>query len=602
MNIKNDLLDCILPSSIDFRNPGYWIVDDIYFSGLIVTNYSTKQNIGWILPLFNLSFDVDISMFYEKLDSVKVIRELTYYIGDIGGAIKTVNSNQMDIDIVKKSYDDAKYIRHQMQVEKENLYNLCIYMSVFSKELTELKFNLTRLEGICASMGLQTRRALFRQEQILNTMLPICENSNDLKGSASRNVLTSSIISTYPFVSSELYDESGILIGENTQNNSLIVVDRFDSSKYKNSNMCILGTSGAGKSFFTKLMILRNRYLNISQFVIDPEGEYYKVCDKLDGTYMKLGGGNDTYINVMDIRENAFSDDEDSKGYLLDKLEKLKLFFSLIFKEISTREEILLEEKVIECYSLKGISFNDDSLYINDDKKVRIKRVFKSSKDMPLLEDLYKCLEKDDETKNLAMQLKPYINGSMSYFNKYTNIDTNNKLIVADISKLDKNAMVLGMYVIIDMFWDRIKQNKGEKKIIYIDEIWRLIGSSGNEKTAEFIYKIFKTIRKFGGAATAITQDVSDFFSLEDGKYGKAIVNNSALKFILQLEEEDIKILKNILDLSEEEVLKIKNFNRGYGLLFSNKNRVVSKINANTFEYALITTDRKDFENNFNED
>ena len=202
MDIKNDLLDCILPASIDFNNPSFWVIDDVYFSGLIVTNYSTKQNMGWILPLFNLDFDVDISMFYEKLDSPKVIRELTYYIGDIGGAIKTVNSNQMNIDIVKKSYEDAKYIRHQMQVEKENLYNLCLYMSVFSKNLEELKFNLTRLEGICATMGLQTRRALFRQEQILNTMLPICDNSKDLKGSASRNVLTSSLISTYPFVSS----------------------------------------------------------------------------------------------------------------------------------------------------------------------------------------------------------------------------------------------------------------------------------------------------------------------------------------------------------------------------------------------------------------
>jgi len=157
--------------------------------------------------------------------------------------------------------------------------------------------------------------------------------------------------------------------------------------------------------------------------------------------------------------------------------------------------------------------------------------------------------------------------------------------------------MVLGMYIVIDMFWDRIKKNKGEKKIIYIDEIWKLIGSSGNSQTAEFIYKIFKTIRKYGGAATAITQDVSDFFSIEDGKYGKAIVNNSALKFILQLEEEDIRILENILNLSQEEILKIKNFDRGYGLLFSNKNRVVAKINANKFEYNLITTDRKDFEN-----
>jgi len=598
---RNDLIDCILPSAIDFSNPLYLCMDDMYFSGIIVTNYAVSQKAGWILPLFNLDFDVDISMFYEKLNSAKVIRELTYYIGDISGAIKTANSNQQDIDVIKKSYEDAKYIRHQMQVEKENLYNLCIYLSVFSKSLEELKFNLTRIEGICATMGLQTRRALFRQEQILNTMLPICKNSKDLKKSASRNVLTDGLTSTYPFISSELYDAEGILIGENVQNNSLIVIDRFDSKKYKNPNMCVLGTSGAGKSFFVKLMILRNRYMEINQFVIDPDGEYYKVCDELNGTCIKLGNNNGQYINIMDIRENAFSDNEEKVGYLTDKLSKLKPFFALLFKDMTYEESVFLEEKIIECYAKKGISFDDNSLYKDFDGKVRLKKEFKGSKDMPLLEELYQCLEVDEKTKALALKLKPYISGGMSFFNNYTNIDLGNKLVVADISKLNEEIIPICMYLIIDIFWDRIKQNKGQKKIIYIDEIWRLIGGTGNLQTAEFIYKIFKTIRKYGGAATAITQDVSDFFALSDGKYGKAVINNSALKFILQLEEEDIKILKEVLKVSDEEILQIKNFDRGFGLLFSNKNRVVTKVDANKFEYNLITTDRKDFEMGFYE-
>ena len=595
-NGRNDLIDCILPSAIDFTNPLYFCMDDMYFSGIIVTNYATTQRMGWLLPLFNLDFDVDISMFYEKLNSTKVIRELTYYIGDIGGAIKTVNSNQQDIDVIKKSYEDAKYIRHQLQVEKEELYNLCIYLSVFSRDLDELKFNLTRIESICATMGLQTRRGLFRQEQLLNAMLPICKNSKDLEKSAARNVLTEGLSSTYPFISSELYDDDGILIGENVQNNSLIVIDRFDSAKYKNPNMCVLGTSGAGKSFFVKLMLLRNRYMGISQFVIDPEGEYNKICNELDGTFIKFGSNNGEYINIMDIRENSFSDSEEKAGYLNNKLAKLKAFFSMLFNDISHEEEIYLEDKIIECYQKKGITFNDNSLYKEDDGKVRLKKEFKNSEDMPILEDLYEILISDEMTKNLALKLKPYINGSLSFFNHHTNIDLKNKLVIADISKLEEKIIPIGMFLIIDIFWDRIKQNKGEKKIIYIDEIWRLIGGTGNLETAEFIYKIFKTIRKYGGAATAITQDVSDFFSLEDGKYGKAVINNSALKFILQLEEEDIKILKEILKVSEEEILKLKNFDRGYGLLFSNKNRIITKVNANKKEYNLITTDRKDFE------
>lgn len=589
---RNDIIDCILPDAVDFSNPRYLVMDGMFFSGLIVTNYAVKQNIGWILPLFNLEFDVNISMFYEKLNSFKVIKELTYYIGDISGAIKTVSGNQRDIDIIKKSCEDAKYIRNQMQVEKEELYNLCVYMSVFSKDLEELNFNVERLEGICATMGLQTRKALFRQEQVFLTMLPICENSKDLRESAARNVLSGALISTYPFVSSELYDSEGILIGENTQNNSLIVIDRFESAKYKNPNMCVMGTSGAGKSFFVKLMLLRNRYFGISQFVIDPDGEYKKVCDKLDGTYIKFGG-NTAYINVMDIRENSFADDE-SKGYLLDKLAKLKVFFSLIFKNMSYREEVFLENKIIECYESKGITFDDESLYKISDGKIRRKKVFKTSKDMPILADLYECLDKDNDTKELALQLKPYISGSFAYFNHYTNVNLDNKLVVADISKLEESAVTVAMYLIVDMFWDRIKFDKSEKKVIYIDEAWKLIGSTGNIQTAEFVYKMFKTIRKYGGAATIITQNIADFFALENGKYGKAVINNSSLKFVLQLEEEDVDILKTVINMSEEEILKIKNFDRGYGLLFSNKNRVVAKIEANKAEYNLITTDRRD--------
>lgn len=592
--IRNDLCNYILPDCLDFTNPMYLKMDGVFYSGLIVTNYNTTQGTGWISPLFNFDFNVDISMFYEKLDSQKVIRELTYYIGNIDSAIKTVNNNQEDIDIVKRSYEDAKYIRNQMQVEKENLYNLCIYISVFSKNLDELKFNIERVEGVCTSMGLQTRKALFRQEQILNAMLPICSNSKDLKKSAARNILTEGLSSTYPFISSELYDEDGVLIGENVQNSSLILIDRFDSSKYKNSNMCVLGTSGAGKSFFVKLMILRNRYLGISQFVIDPDSEYKKLCATLGGTYIKFGSGEEKYINIMDIRENIFSDDEESKGYLLNKLKELKIFFSIILKNVSYDDMILLEDKIIECYKEKGITFNDETLYKDSENKIRIKKVFKSTDEMPILEDLYMILNRDKGTYKLALQLKPYISGSFSFFNHHTNIDLDNKLIVADISKMSEDIISAGMYLIIDTFWNRIKKTRGEKKIIYIDEIWRLIGSSGNTNTAEFIYKIFKTIRKYGGGATAITQDISDFFSLENGKYGKAVLNNSSLKFILQLEEEDITMLKEILNISEEEILKIKSFERGYGLLCADKTRVVSKIKSNRFEYNLITTDRRD--------
>lgn len=587
--------DVLLPDYVDLHNPKYIEMDGVYSAGIMVVNYARKQESGWILRLLELNFDADISMFYEKLEFNRVIRDLTYYIGNFHTAMRSVNQNQQDIDLLETSCEDAKYIRREMQVNKEDLYHLCIYLSVSAESIEMLNFNLEKLEGICAAMGLATRRAVFRQKEIFETMLPIGENPVELKSGAVRNVLTDGLSSTYPFVSSELYDEEGVLIGVNNYNHSLIVVDRFNSKLYKNANMCVLGTSGAGKSFLVKLMLLRNRYLGIKQFVIDPDSEYRSVCDSVDGTFLEISPSSHTYINVMDIRESEKVDSE-PKGYLMEKLAQLRTFFSLIFKELSDEEERVLEEKLILCYKKFGITFDDESLLLNTGNTLRLKPKFRDLKDMPVLGDLYEVLLEDERSQSLAIRLKPFVDGAYSYFNHHTNVDLRNKLIVADISKIDTNMMAASMYTVIELFWDKIQANRGEKKIIYLDELWRLIGSSGNHYTAEFVYKIFKTIRKYGGAATAITQDVADFFDLENGKYGKAIVNNSALKFVLQLEEEDIGILKNVLKLSEEEEFKIRNFARGNCLFYAGKNHVETKIQAYDYEYDLITTDRADLE------
>jgi len=591
---RKTIEDIIMPDAIDFRNPMYLIADSTYISGLIVTNYLRTQDIGWIEPLFNLDIDVDISMFYEKLDSAKIIRELTYHIGNVSSALRTVAGNQQDIDLMETTYDDAKYIRKEMQVNKEELYYLYLYISVFNESQKELEFNLQKIEGICGGIGLTTRRAIFRQEQMLKASLPLFINSDDIKQSARRNILSSSLVSTYPFMSSELCDNSGIMLGYNEHNKSMVIIDRFNSKLYKNANMCVLGTSGAGKSYLVKLMVLRNRYLDITQLVIDPDREYLELAKALDASIIKLSLSSDTYINIFDIREQSL---DGEGGFLADKLGKLHIFFSFIFNNISEMEMAYLDEKLVKMYELKGITFDDNTLYEeNNEKKLLLKKKFKSPDTMPILEDLYELLVDDENTYNLAVQLKPYVSGSFNFFNHHTNVDLNNKLIIADINDLDDKLMPIGMFMIMDIFWDKIKEDRSEKKIIYMDELWRLIGSTGNEKSAEFVYKIFKSIRKYGGGATAITQDIADFFALENGKYGRAIINNATLKFLLQLEEDDIKTLKNVLNLSEEETIKIRNFERGSGIFYAGKNHIEIRVEGSEKEHSLITTDRSDLE------
>ena len=411
------------------------------------------------------------------------------------------------------------------------------------------------------------------------------ENNSDVKYAAKRNILTSGLIATYPFISSSIFDESGIFCGTNIYNDSLVFIDKYNQEKYKNANMCIFGTSGSGKSFYTKLMILRYRLLGVEQYVVDPEREYEKLAKNLNGSIIKIGPTSQTYINILDIRKESI---EDEKGFLATKISRLIGFFNLIFGELNEEEKALLEEKLIECYKQKEITFDDKSLYKKDKNKINIKPVFKENTDMPILEDLYNILGKDKKTKKMQIKLIPFVKGSLNFFNNYTNIEINNKLIIADVYDLGEENLKYGMYLFTDLFWDKIKKDRNTKKTIYLDEIWRLIGVTSNKDVASFIYKIFKTIRKYGGSSVAITQDISDIFSLEDGTYGKSILNNSSNKIFFALEEENILILNKYTNLSEKEKIEIKSLRRGECLTFVGDEHVLINIEASDFEKRII--------------
>ena len=327
--------DYISPSYVNTNNPKYLEIDNMYYSSLLIVNYYREQSDLILKNLIDTNINMNISMFYEKKDSYKVIRELTYHIGNVGVDLKTSNQNRQDIDIAAFTYNDAKYIRKQMQVDNEELYYLYIYITIYTKEKNELEYLLNKIEGIIQSRGMQTRRAYFRQEQTFLSCVPIMKNHEDIKEASKRNILTSGLVSTYPFISSSIFDEQGIYIGTNI---------------YNNANICIFGTSGAGKSFYTKLLILRNRLLGIEQYVIDPDREYTNLCKKLDGTLLKIGPTSNTYINIFDIRKESIEENE--KGYLATKIGKLIGFFNLIFGEMDEEEKAIIEEKLIECYAL----------------------------------------------------------------------------------------------------------------------------------------------------------------------------------------------------------------------------------------------------------
>ena len=558
---------------INLTNPQYIEIDKKYYSSLLIVNYSREFNELIFKNILESNEDILISIYLEKKNQYKIIKEISQNIGNTTIDLEKINNSRIDIDIAKLSLQDAQYIRKEMQLNNEQLLYLNVYITTYANSKKELKNKISKIEEILQSSGMKSKKSLFRQEQTLLSNIPINNNNSDLIKATKRNILTEGVKGTYPFITSTIYDKEGILYGTDINNNSLIIINKFDREKYKNSNTCIFGASGSGKSYFTKIQILRNYLLNINQYIIDPEREYEKISNSLNGTLIKLGPASNTYINIFDIREDSLEEKEE--GYLAIKLNKLIGFFKLIFKNLTEEEKIELENKIIKIYEKKEITFDDKSLYINNK--------FKTSKNMPILEDLYKELE-----GKLKILLKPFIDGSLKCFNNYTNIELNNKLIIGDIYELGEENIQYGLYIFIELFWDKIKKDRKIKKIIYLDEIWRLIGITSNKETASFIYKIFKTIRKYGGGATAITQDISDLFSLDEGAYGKSIINNSELKIFFNLEEENIKTLEKYIDINYKEKIEIKSLKKGECLFFVGRDHILTKINSDDYEKELI--------------
>lgn len=561
------------PLYINLTNPQYIEIDGMFFSSLLIINYNRIFQELIFKNILEINENILISIYIEKNNQYKIIKEIAKNIGNTTVDLEKINNSRIDIDIAKSSLEDAKYIRREMQLNNQQLLYFYTYITTYSKNKEELKNQINKIEEILQNIGLKSKKSYFRQEQTILANLPLNKNNYDIKRAVKRNILTDGIKGTYPFITSTIYDEQGILYGTDINNNSLIIIDKFDREKYKNSNTCIFGSSGSGKSYFTKIQVLRNYILNINQYIIDPEREYEKISKSLNGSLIKIGPASKTYINIFDIREDSLEENEE--GYLATKLNKLIGFFKLIFQDITEEERTELENKIIKIYKNKNIDFNDKSLFKNNK--------FKTSTDMPILEDLYKELN-----KRMQKKIEPFITGSLKCFNNYTNIELNNKLIIGDIYELGEENIQFGMYIFIELFWDKIKKDRNSRKIIYLDEIWRLIGITSNKETASFIYKIFKTIRKYGGGATAITQDVSDLFSLEEGAYGKSILNNSELKLFFSLEEENIKTLEKYIDINEKEKIEIKSLRKGESLFFVGQDHILTKINSDKFEKELI--------------
>lgn len=437
----------------------------------------------------------------------------------------------------------------------------------------------------------------FREEQAFCSALPLVSLEKGLFERGKRNLLTGGAASCYPFTSFEMCDDNGILLGVNKYNSSLIIVDIFNSAIYKNANMAILGTSGAGKTFTMQLMALRMRRKNIPIFIVAPlKGhEFHRACANVGGEFIQISPASPHCINVMEIRrvDRSVSELLDGPGIQLSelaaKIQQLHIFFSLLIPDMSHEERQLLDEALIRTYNAKGITHDNASLEDPSNPG--------QYREMPVLGDLHEILKASPETTRMAHILNRLVHGSASTFNKQTNVRLDNKYTVLDISSLTGDLLTVGMFVALDFVWDRAKADRTEEKAIFIDECWQLLsgaGATGTRLAGDFILEIFKTIRGYGGSAICASQDLNDFFNLDEGRFGKGIINNSKTKIILNLEDDEAERVQDTLHLSDAETMEVTHFERGNGLISTNNNNIMVEFKASPLEKDLITTDRRE--------
>lgn len=592
----------IAPRGIDLMHRNYIIMDGLYYSFLYIkgNGYPNKVRAGWMSSLINAGEGIDVDVFLRRENRSKTIDKVAQRIRLNRTKLKSMQDTSTDYEELAGSIQAGYFIKQGIANYNEDLFYMSVFVTVSARTYEELMWRKQQMTDMLKSMDMYVSDCSFQQEDALRTVMPFLQISPKLEKKSKRNVLTSGAASTYMFTSFEMSDDTGVLLGINRHNNSLCIVDLFDTKKNKNANLNLLGTSGAGKTFTMQLLALRMRMRGIQCYIIAPiKGhEFRRACNRIGGQFIKIAPGSPHCINIMEIRHTISPEMEliDELDYsemdslLAQKIQQLMIFFSLLIPDMTNEEEQMLDEALIRTYGKFGITHDNDSVYADRNA------VPPKMKVMPILGDLHEELQKNELTKRIAVIVSRFVTGSAQSFNQQTNVDLSNKYIVLDLSELKGKLLPVGMMIALDYVWDKIKSDRTKKKAIMIDEIWQLIGAGSNRMAAEFCLEIFKVIRGFGGAAISATQDLSDFFGLEDGRYGRAIINNSKNKIILNLEPDEAEFVRDTLKLTKTEIRSITRFERGEALICSNNSKVPVIIKASKEEQEMITTDRAELE------
>ncbi len=472
----------IAPRGIDFTHHNYIVMDGMYYSFLYIKKdgYPNLVRAGWMSALINAGEGVDIDVHLRREIRGKTLDKVAQRIRLNRTKLRGMQDTSTDYEELTGAIQAGYYIKNSISNNNEDLFYMSIFITVSGRSFEELSWRRQQMADLLKSMDMHVSECQFQQEAALRSVMPFNSVDQSLERKSQRNILTSGAASTYMFTSFELSDDNGILLGINRHNNSLCIIDLFNTKVNKNANVTILGTSGSGKTFTMQTMALRMRMRGIQCFILAPlKGhEFKRACNRIGGEFIKLSTGSPHCINVMEIRKTISPamelideiDYSDTDSLLAKKIQQLLIFFSLLIPDMSNEEEQMLDEALVKTYNEFGITHDNDTL--TDDPESGLPKV------MPILGDLHRHLLDNPMTSRIAAIVSRFVTGSAQSFNQQTNVDLTNGYIVLDISDLKGKLLPVGMMIALDFVWDNIKADRTKRKAVFIDEIWQLIGAS----------------------------------------------------------------------------------------------------------------------------
>ncbi|MGO5115860.1 VirB4 family type IV secretion system protein [Candidatus Avoscillospira sp. LCP25S3_F1] len=589
------ILDILSPTTVDTKSRDYVVVDGVLHAYLYVTGYGYSTTVGscWLAPLVEAGEGISLIFHCRRQPREKILAKISQTTMVNRSRLRDVGDTRQDYEELDSAIHSGLYLKDVMNRQGEDFYYMYTLLEVTAPDAALLEQRVTAVEKLCVSVDMIARRCDYKNEQAFLSALPLLDLDADLERKARRNALTSSIAAAFPFASYELSDRNGIFLGLNLYNRSPVFLDFYDDYKYTNGNCWIGGSSGAGKTFALQCLggRLRQQGKRVI-FIVPKKGhEFRPLCEQLGGRYLRLSPSSRDCPNIMAIRRKsldtyaglrdlAVRDD----SVLADKISRLIIWYSLQKRDLSDADKNHLDSSLVECYRRYGITFSNESV-VDETGAFRT---------MPILADWYDVLLQNPDTKHLAVVLARYVTGSASAMGQRNDIDLDNKYIVLDTSGMPDDLMLPGIFWATDVANDLILGSGTDLSALIADELWSLVGASSNPLAAGFVLEMVKTIRGLGGIAVTSTQGMQDLFGLEGGKYGKGILDSSRIKLIMQMEEQEARLIQGVLNLSEDEVRQITRFRRGEGLLCIGYNHVPIAFHATTREYNAITTSPTD--------